>query len=550
MRYIAFSFVVLGVLAGSPGHAAEQGSLARPSPSASLGAEPVVTSVSGQEVVLDAGADAGIRKGDLATAYFSLRLAGQAVQVRVAELEITGVEATTCRARITNRRAEVQPGYRVLFHRSLQPPEGVERTLARPAPPEGGRSGSVHVASRPSGGDVLLDGQLVAGKTPLALKDLPVGPHVVEVRLQGIAAASHVEVGDGAPVLLELALVPAEGALQLESTPSGARVRVDGIERGVTPCLVANLAAGGHLVQVDKPGLVPESRVVVIPEDDVAHKRATQVALRLSSFGKLRLSGNPSDATVSVDGAPRCGVLPCLIDLAPGRHLLVATRAGYLDQRQELEAKADGFEDLELRLEALPVVEVESNPPGARVTLDGQEVGLTPLAMSLERPGSVKVGLNMEGRRPVEYVVEARPGDVAHLGGDLLVLNQEIPRARRVTALIVGVSGAALAVGGGVLLFLADRQDRRADDLHQQYLTLPKGLAPEAYQSAYARVQDAVSTSHTEAIAGYCLLGVGAGAAVYAAITGLGFSGAATPPANVRPALMPGGGGMVWEGTW
>ena len=42
------------------------------------------------------------------------------------------------------------------------------------------------VISAPPAGEVLLDGRTVATATPAELKDVPVGPHVVEVRGKGL----------------------------------------------------------------------------------------------------------------------------------------------------------------------------------------------------------------------------------------------------------------------------------------------------------------------------------------------------------------------------
>jgi TonB family protein len=56
-------------------------------------------------------------------------------------------------------------------------------------------------------------------------------------------------------------------------------------------------------------------------------------------------------------------------------------------------------------------VAIESNPPGARVVLDGREFGVTPMAKLPLRPGIFVLRLEKEGWEPVQEVLEVRQED-------------------------------------------------------------------------------------------------------------------------------------------
>jgi hypothetical protein len=131
----------------------------------------------------------------------------------------------------------------------------------------------------PSGARVLVDG-IPRGETPVAIRDLPFGAHVVTVTAPGqpqwqqtvtlspARPAQSLEVSlDGTAVAPSTTPVPAGTAaagLQIESRPSGAQVWVDGSPAGVTPVVVPSVAAGTHSVRIELAGYQPWSTSVSV----------------------------------------------------------------------------------------------------------------------------------------------------------------------------------------------------------------------------------------------------------------------------------------------
>jgi hypothetical protein len=108
--------------------------------------------------------------------------------------------------------------------------------------------GTLQVESTPPGADISIDGA-ARGKTPLTL-EMPAGEHTIEMRRGGITRRFTVNVAPGEAVrqALDWSTVKAVGALTVTSEPTGARVLVDGTERGVTPVTIADLPAGRRRV--------------------------------------------------------------------------------------------------------------------------------------------------------------------------------------------------------------------------------------------------------------------------------------------------------------
>jgi hypothetical protein len=140
--------------------------------------------------------------------------------------------------------------------------------------------------------------------------------------------------------------------------------------------LVALLVSGGAFV----------SRQYLVP---------TAVA---EAPGTLVVATNPPGVPVLIDGQPR-GVTPLSVELAPGSHELrleaesgpriipVTVRSGgTVSQTLELPRVAPTTGHLSVRTE----------PPGARVSIDGVESGVTPLTIEDLEPGTHRVTLSSD----------------------------------------------------------------------------------------------------------------------------------------------------------
>jgi hypothetical protein len=136
-----------------------------------------------------------------------------------------------------------------------------------PAPPPA-EPGRVLVRSTPAGAQVFVNGE-PRGPTPLAVRDLALGAHTIEVRhpsypprqqrvtLTADAPARSVDFELDRPPFAAAAPAPADpvtGALRVESRPAGAQVFVDDRLVGVTPLLVPDVAAGSRVVRIELPG--------------------------------------------------------------------------------------------------------------------------------------------------------------------------------------------------------------------------------------------------------------------------------------------------------
>ena len=122
----------------------------------------------------------------------------------------------------------------------------------------------MNLQSVPDGASLMVDGEY-RGKTPLMISDLSPGTYMVNFSRFGFRELStRVKVVPGKISEVTVTLEPETGTLTVNSTPSGARVLLDGTDAGFSPVVLANISAGNHTVRLEKDGYIPATRVVII----------------------------------------------------------------------------------------------------------------------------------------------------------------------------------------------------------------------------------------------------------------------------------------------
>ena len=119
----------------------------------------------------------------------------------------------------------------------------------------GAGEGQLVVTSRPEGAEVTIDGE-GRGKTPLTVS-LNAGAHVMEVqsgKSEPRVIPFTITAGVQTAQYVELQGVVSTGSLEIRSEPSGARITIDGQNRGTTPMTVSNLRPGDHTIVLELKG--------------------------------------------------------------------------------------------------------------------------------------------------------------------------------------------------------------------------------------------------------------------------------------------------------
>lgn len=255
---------------------------------------------------------------------------------------------------------------------------------------------------------VTCDGVL-RNVTPLTLQDLSPGDHLVLLKKPGFLDARHtVTLSANQKAALEIKLEPVQGLLLVRSTPEGAEIQVEGMDRGKTPLLLTDLPVGKYRLSVSAAGFVPKSVEVT-----VENRTPQLVSVDLvSDSAKLVVSSTPAGATVVVNGLTK-GVTPCVVDrLNAGENTVSLSLAGHAPFVQKVKLQVGDEQKIDVTLNPLPAaLSILSTPAGARVFVDDKLTGQTPLRLEALVPGTYSVRVESPGYEAESRTIELKQQD-------------------------------------------------------------------------------------------------------------------------------------------
>jgi len=290
-------------------------------------------------------------------------------------------------------------------------------------------TGTLNVTSSPSPANVLLDG-VFKGTTPIVIPNVSTGIHTVRVEKTGYSPLENlVEVSTGLTtnvhaVLSEIPPTPVNGTLDVQTTPTGAAVSLDGVSRGVTPLTIPDIPAGIHTLRLEKTGYTIWENPVTINAG--ATTNVTTVLTPAPPLnGSINVQSNPLGGNVYLDGVLR-GITPVLIPgIAPATHLVRIEKGGFEPWEDVVGVSAGVTTEVNATLVAIPPppasgsISVQSNPADANVYLDSVMTGITPVLIPGVTPGSHTVRIEKTGYGPWESTISVSAGATTVVSANL-----------------------------------------------------------------------------------------------------------------------------------
>ncbi|MEM7135586.1 MAG: PEGA domain-containing protein [Myxococcota bacterium] len=198
-----------------------------------------------------------------------------------------------------------------------------------------------------------------------------------------------------------------------DEATQGASIRLDGQPSGSVP-LRQTLPPGRHLVQVGKRGFVTFSKWVTLTSGQVETISVT-LQPQDTPTGSLLVTADVTGIPVYIDGQKR-GATPLVVDgLTEGEHLVEIRSPGdgYVPFAKVATITAGARTTLEATIRVEPdlgSLRVITNVPGAIVSLDGVDIGVSPAAKGGLTPGEHIVMARATGYEPVEQPVTVVAG--------------------------------------------------------------------------------------------------------------------------------------------
>lgn len=319
--------------------------------------------------------------------------------------------------------------------------------------------GSIYVESQPSGAEISFNGDY-RGLSPLTINDVWPGTYTITAEKSGYhtySTKTTVSSGVRSQVFCTLSPLDNSGSLYVISTPSNANIYLDAVYKGHTPMTISNLAAGTHILEVDKSGYYDWKSSVEVPAGGTRTISATLNPMPASTVGWIYVSSSPGGASVTLDGAavgqtPYSGSLK-INNVATGTRTVALTLSGYAPYSVQTTVSPNTVSEVTaILVPSAPVsstgaLSVTSTPAGANVLLDNQFVGVTPLTLNSVNTGSHTVTIQMSGYSDYSVTTQVNSGATSTVAAALLPATAPTPKS----SLPVSLTLAAL----GILGFMA-----------------------------------------------------------------------------------------------
>jgi len=214
---------------------------------------------------------------------------------------------------------------------------------------------------------------------------------------------------------------PGRGAIHVVSDVIGASAILHGpagrvINQCQTPCSFNNLWPVQYSLEVKKEGYQPVQTALQVKANTVSDQRLSLQSLANGLF----VSSEPNGADVFINGAKQSGQTPVTLPLGPGQYNLVLRHQGYDAYSGTVQVKDNAQTQVVTKLtekvnNRVAWTQVNSDPKGAEIFVDGAATGkATPARVELPI-GIHSVTLKLEGFKPVKRTVQVSDGGTTSL---------------------------------------------------------------------------------------------------------------------------------------
>ena len=186
------------------------------------------------------------------------------------------------------------------------------------------------------------------------------------------------------------------GKMIFQSTPSGAKITIQGRMIGVTPRTTNPVLPGMYIVKFEKQGYQTEWRAVNV---EAGKETLTEIKFRPITSAAV-ITSSPTGAQVIKNGKI-VGITPCMLSgLQTGLHRVRLQLAGTVPQEITWEVSSDRPFMTHAKLMAnTGRLRITSTPNDAKIFIDGEEKGMTPFDESIEQ-GDHEIKVSKPGFEP------------------------------------------------------------------------------------------------------------------------------------------------------
>lgn len=248
-------------------------------------------------------------------------------------------------------------------------------------PPPPAEDAEIFFSSTPMGAKIYIDGVYKYVATNILLT-VPSGTHNYTLTLDGyenFEGQYHVPAGESITTDDTLTPLPGveHGNIYITSTPTNAKIYVDGDYKYADTPTVLKLVVGTHEITLKKEGYQDAIDTVNIEKDTTQTINMTLIETPGEEKATVTVTSTPSGASIYLENVYLYEETNTTISIEPGRKKLGVKKEGYKDQSQTRDFEAGEHIDIDFDLVEIPAeqkatVHITSTPSNAKIYLDDE----------------------------------------------------------------------------------------------------------------------------------------------------------------------------------
>lgn len=271
-----------------------------------------------------------------------------------------------------------------------------------------------------------------------------------------------------------LVLAPLPGKIDIDTSPPGAQVFVDGELVGETPLSALGLEAGDRSLRLKADRYLEHSQVFTVTGRNIPQQLS--VALQ-PGWADVTLESEPAGAEILLDGEVS-GITPATVEVMAGERQLMLRKSGFASWQQDLVIAAGEPQSLPpVTLQpAAGVLQLDSRPVAANVTLNGEFQGQTPLELEVVPGRQHQLALSRPGYRRHSETIEMEAAETEQRTITLTARLGEVKFSVSPPEAILRINGSERGRGSRVLTLPAVEQ--RVEITLDGYASVKKRITP------------------------------------------------------------------------
>ena len=259
--------------------------------------------------------------------------------------------------------------------------------------------------------------------------NLPVGIHKIKLTKSGFLSSQdyNIQIKENEEIIQTVDLKEDKaavstsdlslnyGIVSITTSPTGVKVTDGDVEIGTTPVSGLKLSIGSHTLTLKKPKYHSQSLTIDI-KDGI--NRVPEKTL-LPNFGTLKINSEPSGAKIKINGILKQGTTPQIYDeYQSDIYEVEVEKDRYFSEKKTVEVKDQQTSELTFRLKPqFSDVTINSTPSGAKVYLDKEYIGTTPIVKKGEKDGilagtySLRLSMNSDLYLDYEDNITVKAGE-------------------------------------------------------------------------------------------------------------------------------------------